>query len=391
MDTTTSSELKALFAKLAKQPEAENQAIFTLLAKIGEALLTPLGTILNLVPLLLQSDLPPDKQYQYGHTLYQSGNAMLRTISNLITQAQAAGYSNEALQTGQTEKSSSESISELANTNLSDLASIKTLLINYDSKERSELLATLQKIGLQCTVATPEALLQTLQQATQSTAPFQIVVIHADHYDHHLAYLGRTIKTSNALNQVMTCLALSNELLDFEKEQIYFDGFACTLNIANPNRLVEKLTHSWRSWSVKNKFVRVEASQEKNRILLVEDDPIPRKITQWQLTEMGYLVDIAHDGHTALRLLEEKIYDLVFMDIGLPDISGLDVTAHLRNLEDDQMPQRHTPVIGLTIYDMQGDENTGLQAGMDEYIVKPLLPERLKSVLQRWLKPTATT
>ena len=70
------------------------------------------------------------------------------------------------------------------------------------------------------------------------------------------------------------------------------------------------------------------------------------------------------------------------MDIGLPDISGLEVTAEIRKQEHGH----HTPIVGLTMYETEDVSNSGLKAGMDELLIKPLLPEHLKAVLRRWIK-----
>jgi CheY-like chemotaxis protein len=222
-----------------------------------------------------------------------------------------------------------------------------------------------------------------LHSADQEKAPYQIVVINAEQFDHHASYLARAIKAMPQLAHLMLVLALPMHLLGFEKERAYFGGFACVLNLAKSDRLAERLLNSWLGWSAKVNFVHAEEiTLSHNHILLVEDDPIPQRVAQRQLKELGYEVDIAPDGHTALKLLGKKRYNLVFMDIGLPDISGLEVTAEFRKCEHKSF---HTPIVGLTIHSLDSDQQSGLQAGMDEYLVKPLLHERLKEVLDHWI------
>lgn len=271
---------------------------------------------------------------------------------------------------------------------LKALDGVNTLVITEDPTEKNILMTYLEELGLKCSITSVDDALQVLYNAQQGSTPFQIAMINVDRYNHHVAYLGRTIKANIHLGHVMTCLALPNELLTFEREQAHFDGFTCIFNLSKTENLATKLATSWRGWTAKITFAYGQPLPTKNRILLVEDDPIPQKITQWQLSELGYTVDTAPDGHTALKLLSQTVYDLIFMDIGLPDISGLEVTAEIRKRETGI---RHTPIIGLTIYAQESDEKTGLKAGMDEYLVKPVLPERLKEVLERWVKESKTS
>src|SRR5690348_15265429 len=89
------------------------------------------------------------------------------------------------------------------------------------------------------------------------------------------------------------------------------------------------------------------ASQIKPiKILFVEDEPIVRMITCAMLVELGYMLDSAINGKEALTKFFNG-YDLIFMDLGLPDISGIEVTAEIRRLESIQ---KHTPIVAYTAY-----------------------------------------
>lgn len=376
MDTTKKSQgIKELFIKLSKTPEDKSAPIYEFLAQQGKALHEPLNTILATIPTLQQKKLNPEKQQECVNTIYQAAIQMQALVNDTIHLSQDGSLPRGEI---------SVDLSALEQKELfKALTDVNTLIVCDDQILKNKLLKQLQELDLKLLVASIDDGLQTLYAAQNSGSPFQIAIVCAPHYDHHAAYLGRTIKSNLHLSHVMTCLAIPNELLTFEKEQAHFDGFACILNMSKPERLVRKLANSWRGWATKMTFDYAKPAESKNSILLVEDDPIPQKVTQWQLTEMGYKIDTAPDGHTALKLLEQNVYDLIFMDIGLPDISGLEVTAEIRKREDGK---RHTPIIGLTIYALESDQKTGLQAGMDEYLVKPVMPERLKNVLQRWVK-----
>lgn len=356
--------------------DAEHPAFDTLIQLLGQTLLNPLAAILGITQTLQSQALSPAQQKDYFAHITQLCNETLTLINQFIN------YSR-SYPTNDKETESKSSKLEISYAELKDIC---TLLIDDDHARRDVILKQLKMLGLECTVSDSDAALQILYNTQKNQKPYQIAVIAAQHFDHHISYLGRTIKSNPKLAHVMPVLALPADLPDFEIERAHFSGFACVVNIQKPNRLGSKLLNSWHSWATKMNFTQAEKPVTKNLILVVEDDPIPQKVTKRQLAELGYQVDTASDGRTALKYLEQKVYDLVFMDIGLPDISGLEVTAEFRKRESNL---HHTPIIGLTMHALGSDQETGLQAGMDEYIVKPLLHDRLKIILKTWVTDKA--
>lgn len=372
-----SLEVADLLAIVAKLPRAENQTVFQLLVRLGESLHVSLKTILDTVALMQQSEASLQQQEECIHAIRHSSNQMLKSISDVVIVAQTAlGKQQEAL---------AELQQIEFKQHLEDLMGVTVLVVGEDEEQCNKILQQLKENGLQGKIAAYDTALQVLYEAEKKQRPLQIVIVIAKNYDPHTAYLGRTIRANTLLGNAMMGLALPNELLIFEKDQIHFDGFTCILNLTQPNSLITNLANSWRGWAAKMHFAHADIHSSKIHILLVEDDLIAQKAVQLQLTALGFSADIATDGLTALTLLEQKTYDLIFMDIGLPDISGLEVTAEIRKQECDC----HTPIIGLTTYKTAHIETSGLEAGLDEFLVKPLLPEQLQDVLQRWVKKPA--
>lgn len=101
-------------------------------------------------------------------------------------------------------------------------------------------------------------------------------------------------------------------------------------------------------------------------ILLVEDDPAQLEPLQTSLSQVGHIVDAVEDGETALWLIEEKTYDILILDWMLPKVSGVDICRQYRNLGNA------APVLMLTAKDTTKDKVDGLDAGADDYIVKPV-------------------
>ena len=105
------------------------------------------------------------------------------------------------------------------------------------------------------------------------------------------------------------------------------------------------------------------------KILLVEDNILNQKLICLTLSKYGFVIDLAENGSKALLKFQTNDYDLVLMDIMMPVMDGLETTRQIRNLKENS--GQHTPIIGLTANTMDSDRHRCLEAGMDEYLVKP--------------------
>ncbi|MFC5581226.1 response regulator [Rhodanobacter terrae] len=121
----------------------------------------------------------------------------------------------------------------------------------------------------------------------------------------------------------------------------------------------------------------------KQRILVIDDNPINLKLALCVLELEGYLVDQAVDAEQALVFLRDTVPDLIFMDISLPGMDGLTLTRKLK--AEDRF--KHVPIVALTAYAMKGDRERALDAGCDGYIAKPIdtraFPAQAAAYLQR--------
>ncbi len=117
------------------------------------------------------------------------------------------------------------------------------------------------------------------------------------------------------------------------------------------------------------------------RILVAEDNPVNQRIALALLARSGHSVSTATDGRAALLALERELFDLVLMDIGMPELDGLEATRELRRREKDG--RRRTPVVAMTAHAMAGDRERCLRAGMDDFLTKPIELEKLLTVLAR--------
>jgi two-component system sensor histidine kinase/response regulator len=115
------------------------------------------------------------------------------------------------------------------------------------------------------------------------------------------------------------------------------------------------------------------------RILLAEDNTVNQMVATRILEKQGYAVTVGGDGQAALATLAQESFDLVLMDVQMPVIDGLEVTATIRAQE--KTPGTHVPIIAMTAHAMHGDRERCLAAGMDGYVTKPIQASDLSAAI----------
>ncbi|MDC3413497.1 response regulator [Terrihalobacillus insolitus] len=123
-------------------------------------------------------------------------------------------------------------------------------------------------------------------------------------------------------------------------------------------------------------------------ILLVEDNPVNQKVARYQLNKLGYTVDTATNGKEAIQKIHQHFYSIVFMDIQMPEMDGIEATKAIREIQGEK---RHITIIAMTANAMQTDKERYLQAGMNDYLSKPVTIELLEKILSKWLKKEQNT
>lgn len=154
--------------------------------------------------------------------------------------------------------------------------------------------------------------------------------------------------------------------------------------------------HSLDEQSAFSKIPRLRDAAGK-QILIVEDNPVNQQVILKFLEKMGIKGEVAGSGQVALQMLENNAYDLILMDIQMPELDGYTLTKMIRGWKSTELNEnakidsyRHkaaeTPVIALTAHAMSGDKEKCMTAGMDDYVVKPIRPVDLSTVIGRWIE-----
>ena len=119
------------------------------------------------------------------------------------------------------------------------------------------------------------------------------------------------------------------------------------------------------------------------KILLVEDNKINQRIAMLHLEKLGYEVDLAENGEEAVDRFLKNPYRLIFMDIMMPVLDGLEATKKIRMKEQERSVRHPIKIIAMTANAMKGDREMCLEAGMSDYISKPFKAEDLKEIIER--------
>ena len=130
-----------------------------------------------------------------------------------------------------------------------------------------------------------------------------------------------------------------------------------------------------------------EDFRKEVQILLVEDYPTNQQVAMRHLIKGGYQVDLAENGRQAVEAYERKLYDLIFMDIQMPVMDGYAATRKIREIETRDMEQSSTqriPIIAMTAHAIKGYREKSFEAGMDDYIAKPLRRKKLLAIVAKW-------
>ncbi|HEU0122588.1 MAG TPA: response regulator [Bryobacteraceae bacterium] len=121
---------------------------------------------------------------------------------------------------------------------------------------------------------------------------------------------------------------------------------------------------------------------QRGRVLVVEDNMVNQRVAQVMLERLGVAVDLASNGFDAIEALRREKFDLVLMDCQMPELDGLSATRQIRSAEP---PGRHIPIVALTANALESERQACMEAGMDDFLTKPIRRDLLARILQVWL------
>jgi CheY-like chemotaxis protein len=120
------------------------------------------------------------------------------------------------------------------------------------------------------------------------------------------------------------------------------------------------------------------------RVLIAEDNIVNQKVAYFMLEKQGHLVTGVRDGKEAVNAVDKGIFDVILMDIQMPNMNGFEATAAIR--EKEKNSDKHTPIIAMTAHAMKGDREMCIEKGMDDYVPKPLKADELLTKIEEVVK-----
>jgi len=272
----------------------------------------------------------------------------------------------------------------------------KRILIVDDNLSNLKILThNLKSVGMEVVALTEgRDVLSTLQKALESGKPFDLSICDIQMPGMSGYDVAGEIKKSQLEIQNLPLVALSSLMeRDANKcEEAGFDGF-----LNKPIRreklyqmlerlLGEKKDEGEKDEAKQPKIVTQYSVREDMkrsvRVLLAEDNPVNQKLAKLMLTKAGYQVEIANNGQEAVEKFTSspEDFDLIFMDIQMPEIDGMEATEIMRKKGFDTIP-----IIAMTAHAMKGDREKCLEAGMDDYVTKPIKRETVFKMIEKWV------
>ncbi len=278
---------------------------------------------------------------------------------------------------------------------ISYLAGLRLLIVDDNATNRKVITHIATRWGMQIDEADSAAVaLQFLQVASEGGKLYDFALIDMQMPEIDGLTLGKLIKDNPALAS-LPLIMLTSTNQRHEIQQALNIGFAAYLvKPVKVSRLLDTIISILETQSEPVEEETLEnveqnyqssTSKHKLRILLAEDNLVNQKVALKQLSNLGYCADVAANGEEVLQLLEKVPYDLIFMDCQMPVLDGFEATREIRRRQEISRFIGHNPVvIAMTANAMKEDREKCLNAGMDDYLSKPVSKEKLVSVLQRW-------
>ncbi|MBN1841289.1 MAG: response regulator [Deltaproteobacteria bacterium] len=291
------------------------------------------------------------------------------------------------------------------------LAGKKVLMVD-DNRSNLDILAHIaESVGMRVVrLSRGEEAVPTVKGASVSGDPFDLCVISIQMPTTSGYDIGRQIRDLKSQVSHIPLLAISASIERDAKRYLEtgFDGFlpkpVQRQKILDMMETLLKKDQDGVAGEQRDAIVTrhsmLEDAKHSVRILLVDDNPVNQNLAEIMLTKAGYQVELANNGREAVEMYttEAGRFDLIFMDLQMPEMDGLQATKEIRRLESlnselgtgEPQPQSsivRVPIVAMTAHAMNEHRKQCLEAGMDDYISKPIKREKVFEIVSKWVFP----
>ena len=275
-----------------------------------------------------------------------------------------------------------------------DIHGLKALIVDDSPAARDILSSALESFSFQVTaVESGEAAFTELESAPDDD-PYKLVLMDWKMPGMDGIEASRQIKASPKLfgiPQILMVTAYGREEIMLQAKDLNLNGFMVkpVSNSVLFNTIMECLGHEvkHKRQTFKKGITEVETMEKIGgaRILLVEDNEINRQVATELLENAGLIVTTANNGWEGVQAAADSNFDLIIMDIQMPEMDGLTATRKIRAIAGEDIDK--LPIVAMTAHAMVGDREKSIEAGMNDHVTKPIDPEKLYRVLLKWIKP----